>query len=179
MPDLNDMEQFGDYLQDLPPVYGFGDWLESTRRLQEIAYDAHYDEMGDEERADSMMMNLFAATAEIVEMGDEMGWKPWAPPRGWINREAAIREAVDVLHFIGNLLTHAKCTGEELTEAYRAKQLKNLKRQIDNYDGRNKCGYCHRELDNPDPVSNLEIWVWDGIKYCNKDHYDKYKEIKH
>lgn len=160
--------------------YSFEEWLTSTRRLQELAYDAFYDQMGDEERADSMMMNLNAAHDEISEMGAEMGWKPWAPPRGWINREAAIREAVDALHFIANLLTHCQATGEELTAAYKAKQLKNLQRQIDAYDGRSdKCGYCKRDLTEFQGGLSLEIWVWDGIKYCNQDHYNKHKEQKH
>lgn len=126
--------------------YTFTDWLTSTRELQEEAYGAHYDKFTDEERADSLLMNLYAAQAEIVELGEECGWKPWAKPRGWVNREAMIREAVDVLHFVGNLLTHVQCTGEELTAAYKAKQQTNLQRQRDGYDGvTSKCPDCHRD----------------------------------
>lgn len=137
--------------------YTFSDWLTSTRQLQEVAYGAFYDEMDPETRADSMLMNLFAMVDEISEMGGECGWKPWAQPRGWINREAVIKEAVDLLHFAGNMLTHAQCTGQELTAAYKAKQMKNLQRQIDGYDGRKgKCATCHRELE--DVLGGKEGW---------------------
>lgn len=125
--------------------YSFSNWLESARQLQEVAYDAYYDRMDDETRADSMMTMLLAAHAEITEMGQECGWKPWAQPRGWINREAVISEAVDVLHFVANMLTHANCTGKELTEAYKAKQQKNLDRQLEGYDGvSDKCPGCKK-----------------------------------
>jgi len=182
--DAERLEQFKQVLDRLPEDYNFDMWLTTTRRLQELAYDAFYDQMDDETRADSMMMNLYAATSEIVEMGDEMGWKPWAPPRGWINREAAIREAVDIMHFLGNLLTHCQATGEELTAAYKAKQLKNLQRQIDNYDGKSdKCGYCRRDLTEIPWPARLQIFQEEEInailKFCNKDHADKYKEQKH
>jgi hypothetical protein len=176
------MKGFVGYLERLPKTYSFHDWLTSTRQLQEVAFGDYYDDMGDEERADNMMMNLYAACDEIHEMGDEMGWKPWAPPRGWINREAAIREAVDALHFIGNLLTHAQCTGEELTAAYRAKQLKNLQRQIDSYDGKaEKCGYCKRDLSElPTRAGTYQLASGSTIiLFCDESHYDNYKELNH
>lgn len=129
--------------------YTFSQWLDSTRRLQEEAYGSYYELFTDEERADSLMMNLLAAIDEISELGGECGWKPWTSPRGWTNREGMIKEAVDALHFIGNLLTHAQCTGAELTAAYKAKQLKNLRRQLEGYDGvASKCPSCHRELED-------------------------------
>lgn len=166
MPVPKAMQSFEAHLRLLPQIYSFEDWLTSTRELQEVAYDAHYDEMSPDIKADSMMMNHSAAVIELGEMMEEMGWKPWVQPRGWINREAAIKEAVDVLHFLGNLLTHAQCTGKELTDAYRAKQLKNLQRQIEGYDGRYKCANCHRALD--DGTVAYQVGGTDHI-YCSKE----------
>lgn len=154
-----------------PGGYTFDDWLRTTKLLQELAYDAYYDQMSDEERADSLMMNLYAAIDEITEIGDECGWKPWASPRGWMNREAMIREAVDALHFIGNILTHTGCTGEELTMYYKAKQLTNLQRQIEGYDAvSDKCAYCHRELP-ADPYSCSAPGCVANGKFCNTEHH--------
>jgi hypothetical protein len=125
--------------------YTFSDWIDSTRRLQEVAYGSYYEDFTDEQRADSMMMNLFAIVAETVELGQEVGWKPWSQPRGWVNREQGVREIVDIMHFAGNMLVHLKATGAELTAAYKAKQLENLQRQMAGYDTRDKCPNCHRD----------------------------------
>lgn len=164
--------------------FSFGEWLSAMEQLQEIAYGAHYDDFSDGYRGDSMMMNLLALHGEISEMGDEMGWKTWASPRGWINREAVIAEAVDAMHFLANLLKHARCTGSELTAAYKAKMLKNLDRQIAGYDVRpesgEKCGYCHRDLSSLDAYGKLQIYQLEIgrrgegtariVKFCNNTH---------
>ena len=127
--------------------YTFSDWLSSTRRLQEVAYDSFYEKYDADERRDSMMMNLLAIHTEVDELAQEVGWKPWAEPHGWINRQQALGEIVDIMHFVGNMLTHLNATGEELTAAYKAKQHKNLQRQLEGYDGiKDKCLVCRREL---------------------------------
>lgn len=164
-------------------VYSFQDWLETTMRLQKAAYDHNYpddwvDDEGNlnERGRDTATWNLWAAVSELVEMGDEFGWKPWASSRH-VNREQIIKEAVDLLHFVANLLTMASCTGQELTTAYRAKQLKNLARQIEGYDGvTGKCANCHRELS--DVPKEVRFSPKSGLEYCGYECYDE-KEGQH
>src|SRR6266487_2219445 len=101
-------------------------WLESTRQLQRDAYgDDEWPKEGDA-LADSAMSNMFSLLKEVNEAGDEIGWKPWARPRGWVNRDRYIGELVDVGHFLANLLLLVGCTDEEWEARYRAKQALNL-----------------------------------------------------
>jgi hypothetical protein len=125
-------------------------WLASTRRLQEEAYrDTNWPKSG-EALADSVMMNVAALATELGEAAAEVGWKPWASPRGWVNRDAYLRELVDVGHFLANLVVGVGCSDTEWETLYTAKQALNLKRQLEGYDGvSTKCPVCHRALDDP------------------------------
>jgi hypothetical protein len=125
-------------------------WLASTERLQYHSF-GNVVPMEDDELADFAMMNFAAAVKELGEALDEVGWKPWATPRGWVNRDAYIRELVDATHFVANLLVAVGCTDDEFWVRYRAKQQLNARRQADGYDGvTGKCHVCHRALDDGD-----------------------------
>lgn len=125
-------------------------WLASTERLQFQAYGYVMPMEGDE-LADFVTWNHTAAVKELSEALDEVGWKIWAAPRGWVNRDAFIRELVDVSHFIANMAVSVGCTDEEWWVRYRAKQGLNAKRQADGYDGVvGKCHVCHRAIDDQD-----------------------------
>lgn len=95
-----------------------------------------------------MTENHTAAVIELSEFMQEVGWKPWASPRGWVNRDAALRELVDVGHFVANLLCALDVSDAEWERAYRAKQEVNRQRQRDGYDGRAKCARCGRAYDD-------------------------------
>lgn len=85
---------------------------------------------------------------ELAEFMGEIGWKPWATSRH-INFEAAQGELVDAFHFFMNLCMAVDMTPEMLFEKYKAKRLKNIKRQEQGYDGiAGKCPGCHRALDD-------------------------------
>lgn len=89
-----------------------------------------------------------ALEAELQEMLDEMGWKPWATSRHF-NTDAVRGELVDVFHFFMNLWLASGGTADDLYEGYFIKRGKNLKRQQQGYDGvTGKCGICHRALDD-------------------------------
>lgn len=158
-------------VDSLPTVMDFDDWLRIMEKLQQVAYGAYYDTFDNEERADSLRMNLFALTSEVVEMGQEVGWKPWSSPQGWVNKEALIGEAVDAMHFLANLLKHADCHPRELTAAYKIKLRKNVQRQLDGYNVIDaKCPRCHRDLSE---VSRINLYQSaDGIRYCSKECSD-------
>jgi hypothetical protein len=121
-------------------------WLASTRRLQVEAYhDDVWPKTGDV-LADSVTMNSTALLVELGEALQEVGWKSWASPRGWVNRDAYIGELVDVGHFLANLLVAVGCDDAEWETRYVAKQALNLKRQLEGYDGvSTKCPGCHRD----------------------------------
>lgn len=124
-------------------------WLESTYELQQEAFGVEPDELKEDELADYLMMNATALLVEVGELMNECGWKPWAKPRGWVNRDAAVGELVDVAHFLANVACALGVTDEEWEERYRAKQAVNAQRQKDGYDGvSTKCPGCHRALDD-------------------------------
>lgn len=125
-------------------------WIDSTYALQRDVY-GHVLPMrpNTDELANYAQVNLFAAVDEIMEMAGEIGWKPWASPRGWIRPQHVMKEAVDVLHFIANVLCAAGISDDEFWEAYRAKQATNTRRQELGYDGVNgKCPGCRRSYDD-------------------------------
>lgn len=121
-------------------------WLASTRALQQEAYGKDFDKPVDpDEFADSIVMNHSALIVELSEFMAEVGWKDWATPRGWVNRDAAVGELVDAAHFLANLLVRLDVTDKEWQERYQAKQQVNRTRQRTGYDGvTGKCPSCRR-----------------------------------
>lgn len=143
------IETNGEYLNDIAELKSWR-WVDSTYALQRNVY-GHTLPMqpNTDELADYVQMNLFAAVDEVMEMAGEVGWKPWASPRGWIRPQHIMKEAVDVLHFIANVLCAAGISDDEFWEAYRAKQTVNSERQELGYDGvSGKCPGCRRSYDD-------------------------------
>lgn len=144
-------------------------WLESTRHLQQEAFhDYDWPKQGDA-LARSVIENHTSLVTELGEALNEVGWKPWTRNRGWVNREAFIRELVDAGHFLANLLMAVGCTDEEWERLYREKQDINLKRQREGYDGvSSKCPGCKRALDDPAtecaPVEFAEYFVHCAVR---------------
>lgn len=140
----------------------FNNWLDETRQMQEYYFGIDYDEFSlhaeDTEKIRALIQyiswNTKAATHELVELDAETAWKPWQHDDPYVHRREVIKEAVDVLHFIGNILTGVKCTDEELDEIYLAKMEVNRQRQLRKYtvkaDGE-KCRQCRRALDDVRP----------------------------
>lgn len=124
-------------------------WLASTRKLQQEAFGVDYETLVGNELADYVTYNSCALSDELHEFLGEIGWKPWASPRGWVNRENAVGELVDLGHFFANLLNAIGVTDAEWESAYRKKQQINRDRQKNGYDGLNKCPKCKRAYDDP------------------------------
>lgn len=123
-------------------------WLESTRQLQTEHFGVTYPLVG-EALADYVTVNHSALVLEASELLSEFGWKPWAQQRGWVNRANALKEAVDVAHFLANILCAIGVTDKEWVAAYQAKQEVNRRRQRDGYDGvAGKCPKCRRSYDD-------------------------------
>ena len=161
-------------------------WLASTRRLQEEAYHVDFTALArdPDDLADSIVMNHTALVVELGEFMNEVGWKDWATPRGWINRDAAVGELVDVAHFLANILVRLGVDDDEWESRYQSKQAVNRARQTRGYDAReNKCPRCRRSYDDPGvdcrqanvtselkfgdhtPVVDLRVDAW-----CGRDH---------
>lgn len=129
----------------------FGSWLSETRKLQAEAYGRDLWGIEGVEKAESITRDFAEVVIELGEMMNEYpGHKSWVIDRTVIDREKFIREGVDALHFLANMLTSVQCTDEELTEYYLEKMQKNRDRQTSGtYDGvHDKCPHCHRELDD-------------------------------
>jgi hypothetical protein len=142
-------------------------WLKSTRVLQEDAFDVDFTryDTNPDELADSIVMNHTALIVELGEFLNEVGWKDWSTPRGWVNHDAAVGELVDAAHFLANILVRLGVTDEEWERRYRQKQEINRNRQRSGYDTRQgKCPRCKRAYDDPGVAcyaalpSNLGAW---------------------
>ena len=142
----------------------FTSWLNSTLDLQRTAFDVDPPYLDDEERAEFVRWNILAATDELHEALNEVGWKPWATDR-YFNRDAFVGELIDVMHFIGNLLVTAGVTGEELSQRYHSKQQRNRYRQVVGYTGLEKCPTCRRALDDTDATKHYKH---EGVVYSTE-----------
>jgi hypothetical protein len=133
-------------------------WLGSTYALQRDAFGRVLPITDPEQLADFVVMNHTSLITELTEFMNEVGWKNWTSDRGWVNRDQAVGELVDVAHFLANLACALGVTDDEWERRYRAKQDVNRTRQRSGYDGvSNKCLRCKRDLNEVkhDPVSRI------------------------
>lgn len=113
-------------------------WLESTKKLQRDAYGFDADALDTAGQAESVKENVLPLMVEALELLNEVSWKYWAHDEPFVNRREVLREAVDIGHFLGNILVAIEVTDEEWAAAYQAKQQVNRQRQLDGYTVRNK-----------------------------------------
>jgi len=135
----------------------FEGWLRKTRDLQKDVYFINYDEM-DGNRPNNirrlveyMRWNMLAIDDELAEMRQAISWKPWQHDEPYADREEIIKEAVDVLHFVANIIVAAGGTDEVLDRLYLEKMEKNKKRQLEGYLVKSKgvkCSLCYRAIDD-------------------------------
>lgn len=115
-----------------------------------------------EERIESIKGNVFALEHELHELIDEMKWKDWTTGPPFLNRDAAVKEAVDALHFLLNIFLHLDVTPDELMACFQTKNKVNHDRQDHDYDGINtKCTNCRRAFED---VSIMELYGDAGIR---------------
>lgn len=135
----------------------FNEWLKRTRDLQKNVYKIDYDAMtGDApEKINNLIeyirWNMLAIDDELAEMRQPLSWKPWQADEPYADREEVIKEAVDVLHFVANIIVACGGTDEELDRFYLQKMEKNRKRQSAGYEVKAdgiKCRACTRAIDD-------------------------------
>ena len=96
----------------------FEGWIRRTRDLQKNVYFINFDEMsGDKPQnirnlVEYMRWNMLAIDDELAEMRQAISWKPWQHDQPYADREEIIKEAVDVLHFVANIIVAAGGTDE-------------------------------------------------------------------
>jgi hypothetical protein len=135
----------------------FKSWLSKTKDLQKNVYFINYEDMsGDKPQnirklVEYMRWNMLAIDDELAEMRQAISWKPWQHDEPYADREEIIKEAVDVLHFVANIIVAAGGTDEQLNTYYLEKMEKNRQRQLKGYkikDSGVKCIKCTRALDD-------------------------------
>lgn len=116
-----------------------------------------------EQRITAIVGNVFALEHEAHELVDEMKWKDWTAGPPYLNRDAAVKEAIDMLHFLVNIFLHLGATPEEVLTRYVRKNEVNHDRQDAGYDGvSTKCPRCDRALED---VAIREIGIPDEVVY--------------
>jgi hypothetical protein len=135
----------------------FNNWLRRTRDLQKDVYFINYEEMeGDKPQnirklVEYMRWNMLAIDDELAEMRQAISWKPWQHDAPYADREEIVKEAVDVLHFVANIIVAAGGTDEMLDKFYIEKMERNKERQLKGYkikDQGVKCELCTRAIDD-------------------------------
>jgi len=134
----------------------FADWLKETAALQQDCYGADYSVFHSDEHEhinstiEYIRWNMLAIDDELAEMRQAISWKPWQHDDPYMDRHELVKEAVDVLHFVANIICAAGATDEELNDIYVEKMAKNRARQENGYKVRDigvKCRVCARALD--------------------------------
>lgn len=137
----------------------FNNWLSLTRKLQEDVYEANYTELHDDspdnlrKLIEYIRWNMLAIDDELAEVRQAISWKPWQHDEPYADRHEILKECVDVLHFVANILVASGATDAELDSEYLSKMQVNADRQKKGYmvlqDGV-KCKTCFRALDDYD-----------------------------
>lgn len=127
----------------------FGLQLNLQTKIRSNAGQCPIDDQTVAQRIEAIKGNLFALEHELHELADEMKWKDWTAGPPYINRDAAVKEAIDALHFLVNIFLHLSVTPEELLTRYVYKNEVNAKRQDTGYDGvSTKCPDCGRAAED-------------------------------
>lgn len=143
----------------------FNKWLEKTKQLQIDVYDADYSKFHSDEPNDLnelieyIRWNMLAIDDELAEVRKAISWKPWQHDEPYADRKEIVKECVDVLHFVANILCAAGATDQELDAEYLLKMQKNADRQKNGYkvlDPGVKCTLCFRALDDYDTSSCVD-----------------------
>jgi dimeric dUTPase (all-alpha-NTP-PPase superfamily) len=143
----------------------FNNWLRKTQQLQADVYNVDYDVFHDDSEENLRALieyirwNMLAIDDEMSEVRKAISWKPWQHDDPYADRHEVVKECVDVLHFVANILCAVGATDEELDAEYLAKMQINAERQRKGYrvlDDGVKCGVCYRALDDYDTSSCME-----------------------
>lgn len=126
-------------------------WLESTKELQENTYGYAIDQLAEAARGEKIEpglpryldWNTTAAVQELAELREEFSWKPWATDQPFVNRERIVKETIDALHFLGNIVVGLGYTDDQFWAMYQEKQEINRQRAASGTYSAKKGGLAH------------------------------------
>lgn len=137
--------------------------LNMQSELQEKSYGKRLEELQGEERIEMFKQMYIALVDELHEALGEMGWKPWATKKHFIDL-AVQGELIDAWHFFMNLIILSGMDPEQMFQKYMAKHRTNVQRQVEGYDGvSTKCPRCKRALDDPAVGCIVYPGGYDGV----------------
>lgn len=143
----------------------FLNWLHRTQELQKDYYGVDYELFhGDSDESlraviEYLRWNMLAIDDELAEARKAISWKPWQSDKPYVDRKEVIKECVDILHFVANIICAVGGTDRALDEMYVEKMEINRNRQRTGYVVRAegvKCDKCARALDDYDVSSCRE-----------------------
>lgn len=114
---------------------------------------------------DYIRLHLDALRAELQELQDETGWKPWSKDGDFVNLQEARQEWIDAWHFFMNLALTLEMDEDMIAGLYVEKRNRNLQRWENDYDARKgKCTGCGRDFKDLEAAGAMQ----DGIKYASQ-----------
>lgn len=127
--------------------------FERQRQLQVNSMGVDPATVSGVERYIYLLNNFEAIADELAEARAETNWKQWThgvEHGTFHDRDAFVKELVDLLHFLVNLLLLAEASADEVYNRYMAKAAVNARRQDEGYDGRSTKDATGRATDEPD-----------------------------
>lgn len=102
-----------------PHVFSLKELLVEQTRLQEaMGWPIPANEAG-------AVQNIDAAIVELVEVKNELNWKPWKKSKKEVDLARVAEEITDVLQFLANTAISLGLTAEDLSVALRRKLVTN------------------------------------------------------
>ena len=123
-----------------------------ARDMQRLITGSDVTQLTGNERKEYVREQALGLTDELHEALSEVDWKSWATSAE-LNRAAYLRELVDVLFMLSNLMLVADPRPGEVSELYLEKYHRNVERYTRGPNGENKyhgrigkCPTCHRDF---------------------------------
>jgi len=85
-----------------------------------------------------------AMKEELCELDDELLWKWWSKDK--IDMQNIRVELIDILHFLVSAMMCAGLNAEKVFDIYKQKHAANIKRQVNDYNKKNKTEDDNREI---------------------------------
>lgn len=85
------------------------------------------------EREQETKEQILAMQAELIELLNEINWKPWKKKQKKVDQHELRFEIIDLFHFLLNIAIIWGMNSEDIAAYYRAKNKENHRRQDNGY----------------------------------------------
>lgn len=93
--------------------------IDDILKRQRVLNDAMGNPM--RENGEPIKENVIALSVEVIEVLNEINWKPWKKTKKEVDKEALLFELVDVIQFWANIVNEAGFTADDIGSAYSEK----------------------------------------------------------